>query len=137
MPVIGMDITSIEGKRGNEASKNLRVENGPRIKNVTTKKINSLGKEVLDIDFEYECLYRVSEKKKPFANITIKGNVLFLSEDVKETIKKWKKNKKLEQKVALPVLNNIIRRCLTKIINISEELKLPPPIRFPVAKPSE
>lgn len=134
MPVIGMEIKSIEGKRNDEIPRNLRVENGPKIKDVTSKKINSLGKDVLDIGFEYECLYRVSEQKKPIANITIKGNILFLGEDTKKTIKKWKKDKKLEQKVALPVLNSIIRRSLTKIINLSEELKLPPPIRFPVAK---
>jgi len=137
MPVIGMEIKSIEGKREDSIGKNLRIDNGPKINKIKTKKIDSLGKEALDIDFEYQCNYKNPDKKKPIGSIVIKGSTLFLTENTKEVMKKWKKDKKLSQDVALPVLNNIIRRCLTKAINLSEELKLPPPIRFPIAKASK
>ena len=43
----------------------------------------------------------------------------------------------MDDPMALEVLNDIFRRCLVKGVDLSNELGLPPPIRFPIVKPKE
>lgn len=139
MPIIGMDIMSMEANRENEIGRNLRIDNTPKIKSVNKRKIDALGKDVLEIGFEYECSYKNPEKKKKnvVGSIIFKGNILYLTENIENILKEWKKSKKLSNEILIPVLNGIIRRCLTKAISTAEELKLPPPIRFPIARASD
>ncbi len=137
MPVIGMEIKSMEAKRSDDIRGNLKINNTPKIKDLKERKIQSIGKDVIGFDFEYLCKYENPEKKrgKEVGNIKIEGELLFLTEeDSKKIIKDWKKNKKLPAAIGIPALNAILRKCLSKSINIAEELGLPPPIRFPVAR---
>ena len=62
-----------------------------------------------------------------------------LAELGEKIISAWKKDKKLDDKIAVDVLNAIFRRCLVETIHISDILRLPPPIRLPIvqAKPKE
>lgn len=135
IPVIGINIRSLNAKRNKNISGNLKINNNPQIKKITKKGINQLNKEGLGIEFEYNCTYNQEDKKNPeVANIKISGEILFLTEKTKEVLKEWKENEKLSDKIAVPVLNTIMRKCITKTIDISEDLQLPPPIRFPTAK---
>jgi len=63
--------------------------------------------------------------------------LLYQTDKIKDILKEWKKNKRLPSEVVVPILNAIFRRCLSKIISLSEDLQLPPPIRFPVVKQKE
>ncbi|MCD6478148.1 MAG: hypothetical protein J7K87_04030 [Candidatus Aenigmarchaeota archaeon] len=137
MPVIGMEIRSIEAKRDEEVKGNLKINTTPTIKSLKERKINSINKNVIGIEFEYLCTYENPEKKSPeVGKIKIGGELLFLTENVDKVVKEWKKNKKVPVSVGIPAMNAILRKCLIRAIDISEELGLPPPIRFPEARPS-
>ena len=49
----------------------------------------------------------------------------------------WKKNKTLPDEVNLQVVNSVLKKCLTKVIMLSDELNLPAPIQFPFASPKK
>jgi len=68
------------------------------------------------------------------AEIIIKGNVLFLDSRYRKILSSWKKNKKLPEDVNLQLINAVLRRCLIRALDLSEELQLPPPIALPFAR---
>ncbi|MFB6088274.1 MAG: hypothetical protein ABEK36_00680 [Candidatus Aenigmatarchaeota archaeon] len=134
MPIIGINIKSIEASRDDKISGNLKINNTPTIVNIEKRKVAQINKKALGIDFKYTCSYQSEEKEKEVASIQMTGEVVFLADNMDDVLKEWKENKSVKENVALPTLNNILRKCLTKSIGISEELQLPPPIRFPIAK---
>jgi len=71
--------------------------------------------------------------------LKFEGNILYQVEDAKKIVKQWKDGNKMDDKMALDVLNTIFRKCLAKAVELSDTLRLPPPIRFPIVtteKPS-
>lgn len=134
MPVIGINLRSIESSREEEIKGNLKVNNSPKIKDVELKSVGSLDRDALSLDFDYTCSYATEEDEETVAEIKIKGEVIFLVEDPEEVIEGWEEDKKLPDEVVIPTINSLMRKSLTKAINISEDLQLPPPIRFPMAK---
>lgn len=134
MPVIGMNLRSVEASREEEIEGNLQVNNTPQIMDVEEKTVSSLGKEALSLDFEYLCEYQKEEDEEDVAEIKIGGEVLFLAENPTEVIEKWEENQELPEEIVIPVINSLMRKSLTIVIGISEDLQLPPPIRFPRAQ---
>ncbi len=134
MPVIGVNLRSISSNRGKDIGGNLKVNNTPRIKEVDLKKVGSLDKEALSIDFEYSCEYNKEDSEEPVAEIKMGGEVIFMVEDPEGILEDWKEDKDLPDEVVVPTINSIMRKSLTKAIDISESLQIPPPIRFPKAK---
>ncbi len=134
MPVIGVNLKSINSKREKDIGGNLKVNNTPKIKDVELKKVGSLDKEALSVDFEYSCKYKKEEDDEPAAEIEIGGEVLFMTDDPKGIVENWEENKDLPEELVIPTINSIMRKSLTKAIDLSESLQIPPPIRFPKAK---
>lgn len=134
MPVIGINIRSMSSEREENIQGNLRVNNSPQIKGVSKKSVGQLNKDALSIDFEYACGYQVEDEDKEVASIEMAGEVLFLAEDPEEKVEKWEENKELDDDIVIPVINSVMRKCMTQAIDISEELQLPPPIQFPRAQ---
>ncbi|MCD6367820.1 MAG: hypothetical protein J7L45_01915 [Candidatus Aenigmarchaeota archaeon] len=134
MPTIGLEITSINAKREEEMGKELKIDHFQKIRDVKKKKIDALGKEVLEILFEYKCTYENSATKKNVGKIEFEGKLFYFIENLEESLKSWKKNKRLPDNITVDVFNRITRTCLTKAIGLAEDLRLPPPIRFPTAR---
>ena len=135
MPIVGLNLknvsANVEEKKVVEG--NINVNSAPTIEGVEKKTVGLPGlKDVVSINFKFETIY-----EPKIGEIVIKGEVLYYTEKEKEMVDKWKKEKKLDENVAAEVLNAIFRRCLTKAIDLSNELRLPPPIRFPIVKPKE
>lgn len=132
MPVIGFNITAINAHVDEKAERkgNVNVNSTPSVKAIEKKDVEITGmKDVVAVNFRFETKY-----EPKIGEIVIEGEVLYSSGDSKEMIAKWKKEKKMEDSIAIDVLNTIFRRCLAKAIEISAELRLPPPISFPVVK---
>ena len=137
MGIIGINIKSVKAEIDEKKTieENVNVNSSPVIENIEKKEINVSGiKDVAAMSFRFETTYepRIGE-------IKIEGEVLYQTDKIKEIISAWKKDKKLDDKIAVDVLNAIFRRCLVETIHISDILRLPPPIRLPIvqAKPKE
>ena len=143
MPIVGLNIknlsASIEERKAIEG--NINVNSSPIIIDVEKKSVGLQGvKDVISIEFKFEIEYNMEKKdkkKEKIGDITIGGEVFYYTEKDKEMIEKWKKEKRLEDSIAAEILNAIFRRCLTVAIGLSNELKLPPPIKFPIVKSKE
>lgn len=132
MPAIGFNINAIDAKVDSTAERkgNVNVNSSPSITSIEKRDVDfPLAKDVVAINFKFETKY---EPKVGW--ITMEGEVLYTSDNPKEMIAKWKKEKKMEDSVAIEVLNTIFRRCLAKAIEIAAELRLPPPVSFPIVK---
>ena len=136
MPVLGLTIDSIEAKKISSPKGKVNIQNNPSIKDLKEIDLGTLGKKALDIRFEHSLSYTEpgkDKKGKEVAYIKTTGNVLFLTENNEKILKEWK-DKKLASEIAIPVLNNIIKKCLTRCMGIAEELQLPLPLRVPTLK---
>ncbi|MHA1873829.1 MAG: hypothetical protein ACTSVB_06925 [Candidatus Heimdallarchaeaceae archaeon] len=133
MTVLGFILTSIEASVDeSKLGKEMKINSSPTIESIEKKEINvSNFKEVLSIKFAFETKYGEDVGK-----IVLKGELLYHTEDMDEVLKDWKE-KKLKDKIGLEVLNTIMRRCLIQAIYLSEQLRLPPPIAFPIVKKAE
>ena len=124
MPAIGFNINAIDAKVDptTERRGNVNVTSSPSITSIEKRDVDfPMAKDVVAINFKFETKY---EPKVGW--ITMEGEVLYTSDNPKEMIAKWKKEKKMEDDVAIEVLNTIFRRCLAKAIEIAAELRLPP-----------
>lgn len=134
MPVIGLTFKSINANvKDIEADKEISVNSTPRIDDVERHDREVVGlKDVLKVLFTFETKYEPG-----VGEITMKGEILYQDSEAASILSKWKKDKKLEDKMAVEVINTIFRRCLSKVIDLAGELRLPPPIQFPTVKPTE
>jgi hypothetical protein len=102
----------------------INVTSTPSIQSVEKKDVTNM-KEIVGIKFRYTTAYEKA------GEIILEGEVLYKVENAKDTEKLWKDSQRMEDDMAVDVLNFILRRCVTKTLDISESLRLPPPIQFP------
>ncbi|MEM7826957.1 MAG: hypothetical protein QXQ40_01895 [Candidatus Aenigmatarchaeota archaeon] len=131
--VLGLTFKSVNGvKKEIEEKSNISVNSTPMIKSIDEKKIDILPKKILAIEFEFKTTY-----EPDIGSINLVGELLYQANDNEKVLKEWKKNKRLPEEIAVPILNVIFKRCLTKIIALADDLQLPPPVMFPVVKPKK
>ena len=130
MPVIGLNFKSIDANvEERKVSGEVAVNSTPHIRNIAKKDIDVPGmKDILSIEFEF-----VTKYEPRIGEINIKGEVLYQTDEAKKILTMWK-NKNVETKMAVDVLNAIFRKCITKAIQLTDELSLPPPLTFPIVK---
>lgn len=133
MSVIGMNLNSVQAKKQALMPKQeIKVNSTPMITGVREIELPNLSKKALSIDFEFSTRYEPS-----FANISIEGSLLYLSEKNKEIVEEFAKNKKLPEKTSMDVLNYLFRHCLLKASILAEDLQLPPPMPMPKITPKK
>jgi len=138
MPVIGLNIKSIEAKKEKDImGGGVRVKTHTDLKEVKEHHIANINTRALSIGFEFKTDYVSEEGKKELAKITINGEVLFVDEKYKEIIEKWKKDKALPEEVSIQVLNALLDKCSKKALALSDDLQLPSPIMLPFARKKE
>ncbi|OYT56361.1 MAG: hypothetical protein B6U68_03545 [Candidatus Aenigmarchaeota archaeon ex4484_14] len=105
MGTIGMRFLSISGKVKKQVKNKISVGSSPVIEDVEERKTGLPGLDkILAIKFAFKTKY-----DPDVAEIELKGELMYQTKEYEKVLKEWKKNKKL----------------------ISEELQLPPPVRFP------
>ena len=135
MSIIGFNFKKISAEKDNKVTGKINIKNNLSIKNVEQEKL-SLGKseDVLSFNFRYSVDYEPQVGK-----IVLEGNILCMEDPkkVKSILDSWKKDKKIPEDIAPPILNTILARCNIKSLTISQDLNLPPHIRLPIVKNSE
>ena len=129
MPIVGMNFKTISAKFDSEKiTGDLEIGSTPKIENVERRELNFAGmREAVVISFSFKTQYMPDA-----AEIAFTGEIIYQTDDAKKMEKKWKEDKTLDEGTGVEVFNAIFRKCLIKAIAISEDLKLPPPIVFPV-----
>lgn len=133
MPVIGITIKDINAKKYAKIERRVRVNNNTKLKEIKEQSLPALKKKGLSVGFEFKTAY-VSVMNKPLAEIIINGNVLFFDSRHRKILSDWKKKKKLPEDINLQLINAVLRKCLIRALDLSEELQLPPPIALPFAR---
>jgi len=138
MTIIGFNFTSIEAsadRKGDEkkAGTNVNINSVPNIESIKRKDMKIAGlKDVLAIDFSFATSY-----DPKIGDISIRGEVLYQTDDAKNIMALWDSKKKIEAKLAADVLNVILKKCLTRAVAIADDLRLPPPVSFPIVAPEK
>lgn len=134
MPILGLNLNSINAEvKEIPKGKEISINSTPRITNVDKKELNIPGfKDVLSVAFDFETRYDPNVGK-----IKFEGEVLYQTDDVKGIVNKWKKEKRLDDGMTVEILNAVFRKCLSEGVSIANELRLPPPVSFPVVKTKE
>ncbi len=138
MPVVGMNIKTIDARKNQEITIAVKANTNTQFKEIKEEEIKQIGRKGLLIGFEFRTEYVADNSTKPLAEIKITGDVLFLDVNEHDKImKEWKKDKKLPEDINLEIVNSVLRKCVVKALNISEDLQLPPPIGLPFASKKE
>ncbi len=130
MPVIGLNFTSINARIDEKKlGADVDVNSTPEIKNIAKKDIRLAGvKDVLSIEFDFATKYTPD-----IGEIQITGEVLYQTDEAEKILEMWE-GKQLEAKMTIDVLNAVFRKCITKAVQIADDLRLPPPLTFPTVK---
>ena len=134
MPVVGLNIKTINAWKNQEITGPVKVNNTTNFTDVKEHKMDAIDKKGLSITFSFKTEYNIENSKKSVAEIEINGDVLFIDEGHEALLKSWKKDKRLPDEINLQVINTILRKCVTRALDLSEELSLPPPVALPFAQ---
>ena len=128
MPIVGFSIREIDARRtGEVANSKINITSTPTIKGVKEVNLPGLDKKALEIDFDFLTNY-----SPEIGLIKLVGNLFFISgSDNAKALELWNKRKNLPDDEAIEVLNFLFRSCVMKVMQISDDLQLPPPINFP------
>lgn len=120
----------MEAKRTAAVEGNIRVDSNTNIVDVKDFTLPTKEKAA-KISFRFQTRY--SQEKKEVGNIAIDGEVIYKGKtgDIK---KYWKKEKSLPEEVGVKVINSILRKCIVKAVDLSDEIALPPPLNMPTVR---
>ena len=129
MPVISVVFDDVEAHKEKFEPVG-KVENNVRIKDIREEKIDK--EKYVDFMFEFTSYY-YSKSGDKIAGITIGGKAIFKDKEktMKDIVKKWEKDKKVEKGVMTDVTNVILMRSQIEAIVIAKEVNLPSPIPLP------
>ena len=133
MAILGISLKNIKADIDTEITPtgDINVSSTPTIENVSKKDIDLFAmKDVLSVEFKFKTSY-----EPKLGEIVMDGEVLYQTDKAKDIVTRWKKEKKMEENLATEILNAIFRKCLTQAIALAHELRLPPPIIFPIVRP--
>ncbi len=132
MIIVGDKITKINAVRG-ELPRGIGIESKPDIVGVSKKELFSAGEKKSGASIDY--IYTTSYGEK--TSIEIEGSLFVVGEDkaLKDLIKNYKKNKKLDDNIAAIVLRRIFEVGMTNSVVISQAMGLPAPIHIPKVVP--
>lgn len=127
MPVIGLNYTKIEAERTGTAP-NTEINTTPKILDVKESKIKGLGSNIDALTIEFQFL---SEFKPEIGSINILGTLVYQTNESKDILKEWKKNRKLTNEAQVEVVNHIFRKVSLEALRLADLMQLPPVINLP------
>ncbi|MCK5281947.1 MAG: hypothetical protein KAK00_00930 [Nanoarchaeota archaeon] len=130
MTIVGFNFTKIDVEKKDSQGGKINISNNVSIKDVVETDL-SLGTEKQKaIKFVFEF---ISKYEPNIGKILLGGEVLFLEEASKgkKIMEDWKKQKRIERKLMVAILNNVLTKCNVQALILSQEVNLPSPIPLP------
>jgi hypothetical protein len=127
MPVIGLNLKSIQAKKHKQIKGAVKVNSNMNMTKIEEQDLPAIKSKGLAIDFEFRTKYLEGNSNKNVAEISIDGDVIFMDDKREEILKNWKKDKTLPEEMKLEVIRVISDKCSKKAILLSDDLQLPPP----------
>ncbi len=134
MQIIGFNLKKILATRSNSFQRG-PINTNIEFTDVNKEKIDLLkDTEGVRISFIFSVVYSDQEKKEDLKHgeVSFEGDILFSAnkEEAKDIAKSWKK-KQIEDKIRIPLINFILKKCSVKALLLEEDLSLPVHIPFP------
>ncbi|MDD5181743.1 MAG: hypothetical protein PHC66_01060 [Candidatus Nanoarchaeia archaeon] len=106
------------------------------------RELKSFGRENngVIIDFVYAVKYELKEPKdQNLGEILVKGEIVYVNtkDEISKVVDEWKKNKKLEPKLMVGILNAAMNKSQIEAIEQAAKVGLPSPIPLPSLKPEK
>lgn len=132
MPIIGFNFDKIQAEKLLEIKEKIEIKNNLGIKDIIQDKIPVEGLDnVLKVTFEFSLEYTPN-----IGNIILNGHLLYTEDQkkIKDILKDWKKDKKIQTNLLELWLNAVLQRCHLKALTMAQELALPTHIQLPSVK---
>ncbi len=129
MPIIGFNFDKIQAEKLQDVKEKIEIKNNLGIKDIIQDKLPVEGLDnVLKITFEFNLEYTPN-----IGNIILNGHLLYTedSKKIKDILKDWKKDKKVQTPILELLLNAVLQRCHIKALTMAQELALPTHIQLP------
>lgn len=134
MAVTGFHYTKIVAEKPKTSAKKVKVNNKIVLTEVREAKITvgTSKQKAIEFSFDY-----IVDYEPDSGNILIQGALLYVATDakVKETLEKWKDEKKLPDDVLIEVYNPILEKCSVETLLLARDIALPPHISLPKVTP--
>jgi len=133
MAIVGFNFKKMLVERKDDLKGKVSIKNNVSIKNVEKFPVSLASKKEDALRFTFDFLTSYDVAGKSVADVNITGEVLAIEKpDVTASILDvWKKNKKVDSKLAAPVLNAALAKCNVQAIILSKEMGLPSPVPLP------
>lgn len=136
MTILGINFNKINVERKDVLKGKINIANNVSITSIEKAEMN-LGdpkREGLNIRFKFTSIY-----EPELASMTFEGIMVYLDDEkkVKDILKDWKKDKKIEKGFMADIINALLAKCNIEAIIISREVNLPPPIPMPKVTPAQ
>jgi len=129
MPIIGERLNKIHAERG-KLERKMEIKTHIDLVDVSIQKIGvaAESKEGLAFSFVFKVNYG-----KAGGKIDVEGDVFYLDTPakMKEIEDSWKKNKKLDAKLRMAIMNRVLELSYLQAIAMADQIRLPPPMQMP------
>ena len=130
MPIVGFNFEKVSVEKKNPIKGKIEIKSNVSITDIKEEKLPT-GKTKMDglrfnFDFKIEYTPTIGE-------IDIKGHIFFMDDPkvLKDTIKQYKKDKKILPEITTQIINTVLLKSSTKALSLAQEVNLPPHIRLP------
>lgn len=134
MPIIGMNYTKIQAERNTKAEPvaEVKVNIAPKINEVRKIALPALGikDDVLNISFTFDTTF-----DPKIGQVMIEGNIIYRTENMKDLLNTWKKKKALPPENQIEIVNHLFRKLTILILQLTDNLGLPPILNLPRIEP--
>lgn len=128
--IVGINLTSVEASLNPDSKTNsgVTVNSTPKIVDVVPAEIFGL-KDVIAVKFEF-----VTDYTPDVGSISLQGTLIYQGANSQKILKQWKDKTALESSFAIEILNAIFHKCMTKAVILADDVRLPPPMQFPIVR---
>jgi len=135
MAIVGFGFDKINAeKKLNKLPRDSKIESGINITNVEEDSLKvGTAEGILKVKYKFSVDY-----KPGFGVINLEGYLLYMpkeSNEKKEIMDEWSKNKKINPNLVTVFINFILSRVHIKSLELGQDLGLPPHLPLPHIKP--